>query len=146
MKRALLIAVLLIFGFTGYADALCVRVSKANLRSGPGTKYKKTGEVFQYTPLKRLGRRGNWYKVKDMDGEVHWIYRTLVTNKFRCAMVKRETARIRTGPGTEYEETIDSPSYKYLPYKVLKIKGSWVKIMDDYNDTGWIHRDLLWIQ
>ena len=39
------------------AYSLCVKTADANLRSGPGTKYKKTWEVFKYMPLKKIGSR-----------------------------------------------------------------------------------------
>lgn len=54
--------------------ALCVKVPEANLRSGPGTKYEKTWEVFKYIPFKTISKKGNWYKVADVDGDMHWIY------------------------------------------------------------------------
>lgn len=64
------------------AGALCVTVSEANLRSGPGTNYGKTWEVFKFMPFKRLSKKGNWLKVQDVDGDKHWIYRKLVTDNF----------------------------------------------------------------
>ncbi len=131
---------------SGYSHALCVNVSEANLRSGPGTNYEKTWEVFKYMPFKKLTRKGNWYKVKDVDGDVHWIYRKLVTDKIRCAVVKNDKINVRTGPGTGYSKSALSPSLKYDSFKVIKRKGAWVKVMDEFGDTGWIFRKLLWIQ
>jgi|Deesub1362A_J573_1020465.scaffolds.fasta_scaffold09915_2 SH3-like domain-containing protein len=139
--------VIVLFLFTGNAFSLCVDVPEANLRRGPGTKYEKTWQVFRYMPFKRLAKKGNWYKVEDVDGDVHWIYRKLVTDKFRCAVVKVPKANVRTGPGTNYpKNSLLSPAIKYDSFKVISIKSSWVKVMDEFGDTGWIHRNLLWIQ
>jgi len=142
----ILCIVLLLFITLNDAYALCVNVPKANLRSGPGTRYERTWQVFKYMPFKRLARKGNWFKVIDVDGDIHWIYRKLVTDKFKCAVVKVDKANVRSGPGTNYEKNILSPAFKYYSFKVLKIKGSWVKVEDEYGDTGWIFRRLLWIQ
>jgi SH3-like domain-containing protein len=128
-----------------HAHALCVKVTDANLRSGPGTKHEKTWEVFKYMPFKRLLRRGDWYKVQDVDGDYHWIYRKLVTDAFDCAVVKREKANMRTGPGTQYRITTDSPMLKYDSFRVLKRSGKWVQVLDEFGDKGWIFRKLLWI-
>jgi SH3-like domain-containing protein len=123
-----------------------VKVQTANLRSGPGTKYEKTWQVFKYMPLKKIGSKGNWYKVRDVDGDVHWIYKKLVTSKYRCAVVKAREANIRKGPGTKYKKTDLSPAIKYDTFKVIKIKGNWVKVVDEFGEVGWIYKKLLWIQ
>ena len=127
------------------ASALCVNVSEANLRYGPGTRHEKTWKVFKYMPFRKLYKEGNWYKVKDVDGDVHWVYKNLVTDKYKCAAVKTKTVNIRSGPGTKYKK-LTSPAEKYTSFKVIDTKGSWVKVQDEYGDTGWIFKDLLWIQ
>ncbi len=147
--RGLLIAgvsVLVLLLFTGSLQALCVTAPVANLRSGPGTRYAKTWQVFKYMPLEKLGRKGNWYKVRDVDGDVHWIFRKLVTEKTKCAAVRVKKANIRTGPGTRYRKTEVSPAIKYDSFKVLKRKGSWVKVEDEFGERGWIAGKLLWIR
>ena len=139
------IILIIFFVMNNSADALCVTASEANLRSGPGTKYAKTWEVFKYMPFKRLSKKGSWYRVQDVDGDKHWIYRKLVTNKFNCAVVRTDKANIRTGPGTKYKKKHYSPGMKYDSFKVLTRKGKWVKVLDEFGDKGWIFRKLLWI-
>ncbi len=147
MKKGIILIVI-IFSFLvlyDYAHALCVNVPEANLRSGPGTKYEKTWEVFKYMPFKKVTDKGSWYKVQDVDGDTHWIYKKLVTSKIECAVVKTDTANIRTGPGTNFSKNALSPALKYDSFKVVQRKSSWVKVMDEFGDTGWIFRKLLWI-
>ncbi|MGE5301577.1 MAG: SH3 domain-containing protein, partial [Acidobacteriota bacterium] len=31
-------------------------------------------------------------------------------------------------------------------FRVLKRKGAWVKVRDEYGEVGWIYEKLLWIQ
>lgn len=128
------------------AAAWCVKVPEANLRQGPGTRYEKSWEVFKYMPLKKVGQRGSWYHMKDVDGDNHWVYGKLLTNGMRCAVVKAETANVRTGPGTNYEKSPLSPVEKYYSFKVLKTQGSWVKVEDEVFNEGWVYKPLLWIQ
>lgn len=149
MKRIMRLVGIIIFLIIisrSYSDALCVNVAEANLRRGPGTRYQKTWEVFKYMPFRKLNKKGNWYKVKDVDGDIHWIYRKLVTKKFRCAVVKKDNVNIRSGPGTNYSKKYFGPAMKYDSFKVKKINGSWVKVLDEFGDTGWIFRKLVWIQ
>ncbi len=140
------ITILLTLLYSHYAHALCVNVPEANLRSGPGTKFEKTWEVFKYMPFDRLSKKDNWYKVKDIDGDVHWVYTKLVTSKIKCAVVKVDKANVRSGPGQKYRQTSMSPALKYDSFKVIKIQAPWAKVVDEFGDTGWIFRKLLWIQ
>lgn len=97
-------------------------------------------------PLQKISEKGNWYKVKDVTGDIHWIYRKQVTAKFKCAVVKGENVAIRNGPGTRFGKTYFSPAMTYDSFRVIKIKDSWVNVVDEFANAGWIFRNLLWIQ
>lgn len=131
---------------SGEASALCVTASKANLRGGPGSRYATSWTVGKYMPLKQLSRKGNWYQVKDVDGDRHWIHRSLVSASMRCAVVKSKTAHMRSGPSTRNAKQPWSPVSRYYTGKVMQSKGRWVKVQDYEQDTGWIAKSLLWIQ
>ena len=76
---------------------------------------------------------------------MYWVFGSLVTTKYKCAVVKGEKANIRTGPGTHYDQNEMSPAFQYYSFKVLEIRGEWVKVQDEYGDKGWIYKPLLWI-
>lgn len=147
MKKFLLCSLMFMisFIFVNQTNALCVNVPKANLRSGPGTQYEKSWHVFKYMPFKKLSSKGNWYKIQDVDGDKHWVYKKLITDKFDCAVVKVDEANIRSGAGTNYAKKSFSPAIKYDSFKVLARKGKWVKLVDEFGNTGWIFRKLVWI-
>lgn len=130
------------------AHALCVKTAKANLRTGPGTNYEISWEVFRYMPFQKVGSSlsGDWYAVKDVDGDVHWIHSKLLTGKYRCVVVKAEEVNMRKGPGTSYSKSPLSPVKKYYSFKFLRKKGSWVRVQDEKETIGWIHRKFLWTQ
>jgi len=132
---------------TSHANALCVNVSKANLRTGPSTNYEIAWVVYKYMPLVKVGASlsGDWYAVRDVDGDVSWIHKKLVTKKYKCAVVKKEEVNVRTGPGTKYSKSFLSPANQYYSFKVLQKKGIWVRVQDEWADIGWIHGDYLWI-
>ena len=147
MKKGILLlsAFLIICTLSTHSFSLCINVPEANLRGGPGTKYEKTWEVFKYMPFQQLSKKGNWFKVKDVDGDVHWVYRKLVTEDFKCAVVKVDKANIRSGPGQNHEKSALSPALKYDSFKVIETTPSWVKVTDEFGDSGWIFKRLLWI-
>lgn len=129
------------------SHALCVSVSTANLRSGPGKDYQVIWEAYRHMPLQKVGvsLSGDWFAVKDVDGEVAWINKSLVSSRSRCAVVKTDTAKIRTGPGLSYAQKFHEPAVKYESFKVIKVKDNWVKLEDEQKKIGWIYRNLLWM-
>lgn len=128
------------------AEALCISNKKANLRQGPGTHYEKLWQVFKYMPFKEMKKKGNWYRVKDVDGDIYWVHRKLITKKYQCAVIKNNKTNLRKGPGTKYDLISWSPVDKYFSMKVLLIKGRWVRVEDGVGDKGWVSRSLIWIQ
>ena len=133
--------------FSKPAFALCVNAHRANLRYGPGTQYDKTWEVYKYMPFRKIRKKGHWYRVKDVDGESHWIYSKLTTSAFRCATVKAPRANLRTGPGTQYKlKPLISSAERYTSFKLIRVKGNWAKLKGEYGNVVWISKKLLWIQ
>jgi len=131
-----------------HSNALCVSAQKANLRDGPGTNYEIAWEVYKYMPFSKVGisLSGEWYAVKDVDGDVNWIHKRLLTSRYRCAVVKTGEVNVRTGPGMNYSKSFFSPAKKYYSFRVLKRKGMWVRVKNEQGNIGWIHRNYLWIQ
>lgn len=150
MKRVNLVLLVVIFSLlsVGYANALCMNAQKANLRSGPGTNFGIAWEIYKYMPFVRVGvsLAGDWYAVRDVDGDVSWIHKSLVTNEYKCAVVDKDEVNVRTGPGTNYSKSPLSPVKKYYSFRVLKRQGSWVQVKDKWDNRGWIHQNFLWIR
>lgn len=140
----LVLAGLLFAGTT--AEALCIKDKKANLRQGPGKHYEKLWTVFKYMPFKRLGHKGSWLRIQDLDGDIYWVYQKLTTKAYMCAVIKNNKTNLRQGPGTKFPEVAWSPIDKYFSMKVLKIKDSWVHVEDSTGDRAWVYRPLVWVQ
>lgn len=148
MNRSNIFVCLLSFSLflvAGDAAAFCVTAKQANLRAGPSTRSQKTWEVYQYMPLKRIGRKGAWYHVRDVDGDQHWIHGKLVSTKMHCAVVRKSTANVRSGPGLSHHQVSWSPVDHYYSFKVISQQGRWAKVKDQDGDIGWIAKSLLWM-
>lgn len=138
----------LLLMMTSVTSALCVKASMANLRVGPGTGYEVGWTVNKYFPFQKVGvsLSGQWYAVKDIDGDVFWIQKSLVTHRYHCGAVSTEKVNIRRGPGTRYGKLFSEPAQKYYSFKILKQKGAWVKIIDMDNNIGWVKKGYCRIQ
>jgi SH3-like domain-containing protein len=130
------------------AEAFCVKVPQANIRSGPGTKHELIWEVYKYMPFEKVGESssGQWFAVKDVDGDVNWINKNLITDSFRCAVVKKSQVNVRVGPGTRYRKTGSSPAHQYSSFRVVKRRGPWIKVKDEWGKVGWINKSFLWVR
>lgn len=148
MNRLFIMGLALALFAVGPAHAVCVSGSKVNLRSGPGTSYEKMWEVYKYAPLQKIGVSvsGDWYAVRDVDGDIAWISKKLVTDRFSCAVVKKDKVNVRTMPGISNAQSSISPAIHYDSFKILQRKGEWVKVANERGDSGWIEKSYLWIQ
>ena len=140
--QPLMFTIGVLFSQTSYA--LCVSGWSANLRKGPGTNYPVTWNVSKYTPLVKVGSKGGWYEVRDMDGEKHWVYRSVVTSGFKCLSIKTTRARLRSGPGTNYPTTSYQNAERYDAFRRVEKKGSWYKVEGPFLKTFWVHRSQIW--
>lgn len=149
MKKTVCIfcAVIALTAQTAAAEHVCVNVSKANLRTGPGTDYMKSWEVGKYMPFEKIGISlcGSWYAVKDVDDDTHWIYKKLVAEDCSCAVATGDNIAVRTGPGLNHAKTRLGRVSKYYCFKVLGRKGSWAQVRDALGNEGWMHTKNLWI-
>lgn len=144
--KFLIFSVLVLAGSLKSTFGLCVSEEKANLRRGPGVHWTKTWEAIRYTPLEKLGKKNGWYRVKDIDGIIHWVKEDLVTRSYSCAAVKNSFANLRTGPGLQFPKAPFEKADKYVSFRVLKSKGRWIKLEDIEGDEVWAARENLWIQ
>lgn len=142
------LAICIFILYPGITSAMCIKATKANVRTGPGLDYPVAWTVYKFMPFKKVGvsNDGSWYAVKDVDDEIYWVSKRLITSKYRCAVVEIEQVNVRRGPGKNYSKSPLGPALKYESFRVLNIKGAWVKLTDGKNFTGWIHKDYIWIQ
>jgi SH3-like domain-containing protein len=123
------------------AQQLCVSASRANLRAGPGTDTRITWEVNRYMPLIQVAVEDDWIKVKDVDGDLHWIYAPLVTDEIACVTISAPQANIRKKPTTRSDKwfTVE----KYTSFKRVGSHDKWVKVEYE-GETMWIYNTLVW--
>ncbi len=126
-------------------NAGCVTKDGVLLRGRYGAKAPVSWQVRKFTPLKKLGQPYNgWVRVKDLEGDKHWVRQNHFTEKYHCVMVKNDLVPIRIGPGLKYSEKFKEPAEKYETFKFLKAKKGWVKVMDAHGDVGWLKYSDVW--
>jgi len=57
-------------------------------------------------PLVKVGLSldRNWYAVKDVDGDVNWVHRSLVSDQDKMRNCQSKKVNVRGGPSTKYSK------------------------------------------
>ena len=137
----LLVISALALGGEAEARTLCTKAARANLRAGPGKNFRVTWEVNKYMPLVQIDKKGDWIKVKDVDGDTHWVFKSLVDSRQKCVTVKSARANIRRSPSAKSEKlyTVE----KYTSFKLVGNKSKWVQIAYGKKKM-WVFHTLIW--
>ncbi|MBW2109484.1 MAG: SH3 domain-containing protein [Deltaproteobacteria bacterium] len=145
MKRTAVLTWVMVLFLAGQVQAgrFAVSVGKANVRSGPGTDYDILWSAGKYYPVDTLKRSGNWYQIRDFEGDEGWIFHRLLA-KIPAVIVKVPLANVRQGPGTK--TAILFQAEKGVSFKRIGKKGAWLKVQHADGDIGWIHHSLVWGQ
>jgi len=147
-KRGFVFSSILLFALTwgsfpllGAPGQLCVTSPRANLRAGPGKEHRVTWEVNRFMPLLQIGQQDDWIRVRDVDGDTHWIFGELVTERIDCITIKELRANIRKSPSSAGGKwfTVE----KYTSFKRVETKGKWVKI-EYMGQEMWVFNTLVW--
>jgi len=135
------------------ANAVVVKSSSINVRSGPGTSYTVVGQTNANAQLPVLDRSGDWIKIKLPNGTIGWVANWLVQNqsstgqqatasnkntatKIKQATITATSVNVRSGPGTSYE--IVARVNQGQNFTVKEVNGQWLKISLPGGQAGWI--------
>ncbi|MBF0276548.1 MAG: hypothetical protein HQM13_02095 [SAR324 cluster bacterium] len=125
--------------------ALCVNVPETELYMGPGFQYAKSSwKLSVNTPLRKLDSWDDWYKVSDVDGDIHWVHTSSVIQGYFCVIVKVQSTALRNGPGERYEKIMDSE--KYEAFRLVKKQGPWSQVANEEEKGFWILSSATWVQ
>lgn len=124
-----------------YAKMIMVDKEKANIRSGPGTQYEILWSAVKYTPFEVLCKYKKWYIVRDFEGDIGWVYETLVREE-KAVIIIKKNAEIRSKPGSSFD--VLWRVEKGYPFKVIEQKDRWLKVVDSEGDSGWVYKDSVW--
>jgi len=131
-------------GVAAQAQAVCTRSSTTVLRKDPSSKAEKSWIVGKYMPFMILEIKSGWLKLEDLEGQKHYGRTSDFSQKFRCVVVKTNTAETRQGPGSKFPygdfKTLD----RYTPLKRLEAQDGWVQVENDLGLKSWVQENKVW--
>ena len=143
MKKILVFTLLVFVLCAGTASAkrLSVAGDKVNVRSGPGTSHEILWSAGKYYPVDIMSQSGNWYRIRDFEGDTGWIYGSLL-KQIPAVIVKGTIVNVREGPGTGFRVLFQAE--KGVSFKLLNREQHWLKVEHADGEVGWIHKSLVW--
>jgi SH3-like domain-containing protein len=130
-------------GSRSNSRGLMVMTENTNFRNYPSSS---KGEIVfsmgKYYPLKEISKKGDWYKVKDFEGDVGWVHSSLLSTE-PAAIVRTEKANVRINP--DKESSIVFYAEKGCALKILDEKGDWLEVQCADGARGWINKNIVWI-
>lgn len=142
MKALSVSLIVLIVSFS--AHAICVSTYEANLREGPGPKFKISWTVSKYTPLIALRKQGAWIEVEDQDGQKHWLYSQNATDKYSCLSIKAPVAKLREQGSAKAGLSDIRQVDKYTAFKRLDRVEEWYQVEAPWGGEYWVHESNIW--
>ncbi len=118
-----------------------VKGNTLNMRSGPGTNTQILWELKKGYPLEVVKRQNKWLQVRDFEGDSGWVFSSL-TSSSPHHIVKRPTANVRSGPGTQHR-IVGKAVYGEV-VRTRENRGRWVRVERAGAPNGWIAKSLLW--
>lgn len=126
----------------GAVDYLTVTTDKANVRTGAGTNYPSSMELFTGYPLKVLKKVGEWYQIADFENDSGWIHQSVVKKGDSAIVNSNTSVNMRSQPSTDSAVVADVE--RGVVVTVLATKGKWTQVRHASGTTGWIFASLLW--
>lgn len=123
-------------------DYLTVTTDKANVRTGAGTNYPSSMELFQGYPLQVQKKVGEWYQITDFENDSGWIHQSVVKKGDSAIVNSDKSVNMRSEPSTESAVVADVE--RGVVVTVLTTKGKWSQVRHASGTTGWIFAPLLW--
>ena len=132
---------LLLCGAAYAAQRISVSANEANIRSGAGNNFDVLWKSEKYFPLNVVKKVGDWYQVKDFQGDEGWVHQSLVGNTPSVITTKDKNS-LRSEPKPDAKILFSvGPG---IPFKVLKRDNKWILVEHADGDKGWIHESTVW--
>jgi SH3-like domain-containing protein len=143
MKYFIFISILWFYSFESYSQ-VCTLRNHVELKQESNLNSETTWIVGKYMPFKVIETKGNWLKLADVDGVLHWGLKKNFTSKQTCLVVVRKNIRLRNGPGTRFPAAEFEIADKYSPFKDLGGEDGWTMVEDDFGNRGYVPLNTTW--
>ena len=146
MKNCFLLTVawLIILVKLAFANTASIGREKVNVRKNPSLKAEVVYQAHLGYPVEVAETKGDWVKIRDWQGKVGWVNRSLINQKIHTAVILPDRVNIRKGPGMKHPVVTQVRCGQV--FKIFQADKEWIKIgyYVENEDIGWIRKDCVW--
>lgn len=124
------------------ADYLSITTDNANVRTGPGTNYPASMELFKGYPLKIEKKQGEWFKISDFEKDSGWVHNSIVKKADTVIVNAKRSINMRSGPSTK--DSVVADVERGVVLERLSQKGKWTEVRHSSGTKGWVYSPLIW--
>jgi SH3-like domain-containing protein len=122
-----------------------LKAGRVNVRVGPGEDYKVSWVFTKAThPVEVIAEFDTWRRVRDSDGEVGWVFHSLLSSKRTAVVTPWSPGEPRP---IHASAAADAPVTAYLEPGVTatvdRCRSGWCAL-SGAGFSGWISQDQLW--
>lgn len=113
-----------------------------NVRTGPGTRYPIQW-VYHRTgmPVEIIEEYYAWRRIRDIDGTVGWVHKTMLDGKRNVMIKGKEPRLIRNEPDEKTKPILKAEPM--VTARLVECKKTWCRIQLS-GHKGWLERKYLW--
>lgn len=124
-------------------DFRSVAVPKAILYDAPSVSAKKVLLLSQSYPVEVVVNLGDWLKVRDAQGAIHWVEAKQLSTKRSVMMIKSQ-AEMRAKPDAAADLVATIDKDVVLELVEAKANQGWLKVKHRDGATGYILVSSTW--
>ena len=131
---------------TSYAGIVSTSSTGLNVRSAPATSSSVIGSLKKNSYVTLISKTGSWWYVEFSDGKkgyCHNNYIRQVNSTAGSVKLSSGYLNVRSGAGTSY--SAKDKLYNGENVQILTDYGSWVKILFDGNETGYVSKNYIYV-
>lgn len=118
-----------------------VNTDRANMRTGPGERYPiEWVLVRKGMPVEVLAEYEHWRKVRDSEGTVGWIHKSLLSGN-RFGLITGAVRSLRERPNAD--SPVVARAAPGVVARVISCRRQWCDLVIG-KQRGWLARDAFW--
>jgi SH3-like domain-containing protein len=125
--------------FDSARELMSVAVKHANVRAEPNEEAEVLWKMWKFMPLEIVAYRGDWRRIRDLDGDEGWMHKSSLGN-VPTVMVKKDGAKLRKSRGGAVLWIMD----RGYALRVFSVRGAWIEVSDLSSASGWIRTSDVW--
>ncbi len=151
MKIKLFTIVICFLSVSAYAQVdvtqmAAIKGEGVNLRQGPGIRYNAIWKYGNGLPVKIIGKKNDWVRVTDFEGQSGWVFESLLEKKKNVIIKTSKNSKIKINirKAPSIDAAIIAQAYHGVIFTLVEEQEDWLKVVYRTGLQGWVNKRFVW--